>query len=128
MTTVQLITRQAPLQTLTVFGNYGSLEVCKRSGRVLSYDPDRDDPDDPDHAAYHDIVKFDLKELVDHYGEDEVARPQNWDILDVGFWFATERGTVTYCEPEQDWREEIIDPEFGWKRLPRVIHLGGPSA
>lgn len=112
------IAHHRALMTLTIFGNYGTIEACRHTGKVLSYTPEEDEE-----SSYDDIVKIDVKELLDHYGELEVATPQNWDILDVGFWFADERGQVTYCDPELDWREMINNPAQGWQRLPRVITL-----
>lgn len=92
--------------TFTVRGNWGTLTADLITGRVIALEEDESDHINyPDEIGYRDIIKLDLAEFFAVYGDDAVHET---DILDVGFWALDGRGGVTYCEPEQDWRDDIV--------------------
>ena len=100
------------LHNLQVGGNYGTLMVHPKSGRVLGYVPEEGEAPD-----YSDIVKFNMPEFHRQYPNAKTTG--NWvDILDIGFW-AADAGGVNYCAPEDNYREFNDDPAL----RPSVILL-----
>ena len=103
-----------------VSSSNGDFRVDRRTGVVLSCTPGSEN---------ENIFQVDLDEFYSHYTNYEPGSVRCFDILDVGLWFVTETGTVSYDEPQQDWREETAQctwedryewqqhiPLFQWKR------------
>lgn len=69
-----------------------------------------------------DITNFDLLEYRKYWGE---MPDQRVDILDLGYWYSGRDGIKKYCEPDNDWRQEIAKDLLKRKPKSACIMRGG---
>lgn len=90
-------------RTITVWGNYGELDIHRETGEVLSYQPADDTTPD-----YADIVRFDVAEYQAWLASTTVTTAtwdqiESIDVVDIGFW--SKDGS--YEPPVAEHRDEL---------------------
>ncbi len=82
----------------SVNSSNGEFTIDYNTGKVIDVKI-MSDADYETKEHFKSIVKFDLKEYKEHYGQLD----EGYDILDLGYWDSDKN----YYEPESDWREHI---------------------
>jgi hypothetical protein len=87
-----------------IYSSNGQLAVNSISGEVI-VDESRYSTSVGEEGDLRPIRQFDLVEWREHY-PGEYLTGGSYDILDFGYWYLTESGTLSYEIPAILWREE----------------------
>jgi len=95
----QEMTNQTSNATMEVHSSNGKLRICLTTGKVIKIVTDvSGDPN------FTNTLAFNLAEHRAAYPGREFGA--DIDILDLGYWIATEQGTTQYEPPCAEWRKE----------------------
>ena len=86
--------------------SHGTLTIDMRTGVVLSCEEHEGSA-----GELSGIYAVDLSEYFMHYRGESREDIRTFDILDIGLFYVSERGTADYQPPEHDWRQQISDPK-----------------
>jgi len=83
-----------------VHSTYGDFKITKDGFPI--------DPAKINKALSYEIVQFDLKEYNQYYNENDT---DSFDILDLGYWYRREGGSISYEAPEEDFRKWMLEEQ-----------------
>lgn len=88
------------MKTGIVHSSHGDITINLDTGDVISHN---------NNGNYTDVVRFDLQEYFQHYSGEEQNQVNEFDILDLGYWFRDDKLALVYEAPDHQWRQEILE-------------------